>query len=211
MVCYGIGVVEKLRDAQRRMARERIMQAAADLIVEEGLEALSLADVVARAGVSRRTLYNHFDSREMLLAEIGRWSDELTLEQGGALRPDGLDTLPDVVQAVWRTWAAQGTLHQAVLRIDAASSESGISESRRARRAAMAEAILAVRPDLTTGQANDLASLLHAMTSAPVFERMTSEDGLSVEAAGALVGWALTVLRDALNAGNTPYDKENSP
>lgn len=186
------------------------MQAAADLIVEAGLESLSLSDVVDRAGVSRRTLYNHFDSREALLVEICRWSDDLTLEQTGVLRPQGLDTLPDVVQAMWRTWAAQGTVYQAALRIDVASNESGVSEGRRERRSAIAAAIAEVRPELTATQADDLASLVHAICGPQVFERMTAQDGLGVDTAAALVGWAITIVRDALEAGDEPYHSEHA-
>lgn len=191
------------------------MQAAADLIAEDGLEALNLGDVVERAGVSRRTLYNHFDSREALLAEIGRWSDELTVEQGGALRPKGLDTLPELVPTLWKTWEAQGTVFHAMLQIAAASSESGLTDSRKQRRAAMARAILDVTSELTSDQAHELAAVFHAFTSAAVYERLTTEDGLTAERAGSLVGWVLGVLRDEIAAGNNPYDnpyaKEESP
>lgn len=198
-------MAEKLRERQRRMARELIMQTAADLIVEQGLEDLSLADIAAEAGVSKRTLYNHFESREALLAAIVQWSNQLTLDLGGYLVPEGLDTLPDVVQAVWRTWAAQGTIHQAVVRIDAASSETGVTEDRKQRRAALATAVEEVRPDLTPERADEVGAIFHAVSSAPVFERLTAQDGLDVETAGALVGWALSTMRDALAAGKDPF------
>lgn len=184
------------------------MQAAADLIVEDGLEALNLGEVVERAGVSRRTLYNHFDSRDVLLAEIGRWSDEMTVEQGAALRPKGLDSLPELVSALWKSWQAQGTVFRAMSQIVASSSESGVTESRKQRRAALAQAILDVTSELTPDQAHELAAVFHAFTSAPVYERLTSEDGLGVERAGSLVGWVLGVLRDELAAGNSPFEKE---
>ncbi len=184
-----------------------MLQAAADLIAESGLESLSLAAVAERAGVSKRTLYNYFDSRETLFTELSRWSDELTLEQGGFLVPEGLDRLPDMIQAVWRTWAAQGTILQAVLQIDAASNPTGISNSRRRRRAALAEAIGTIRPDLGPDQANELAAVFHAMSSAPVFERLTTQDGLDVDRAGALIGWVTAVMREALENGDDPFPK----
>ena len=146
-------MVDSLRDKQKQVARELILQAAADLIVEVGLESLSIADVAVRAGVSKRTLYNYFDTRETLLQEIGRWSDERTLAMGGVLAPDGLDTLPEVIQAVWRTWAEQGTLYQAVGKIAAASNRTAVSGDRQKRRAALASAIEEVRPDLEQADA----------------------------------------------------------
>lgn len=195
-----------LRERQRQVAREMIMQAAADLIVERGLENLSLADVAERAGVSKRTLYNHFESRETLLHDIGRWSEQLTLEHGGAVRPEGLDTLPDVIRAVWRTWDRQGTIRQALLRIEAASSGSDLSGPRLERRRAFVEAIEDVRPDLPPDQVAEMAAVFHAVSSAPMFERLVVRDGLDVESAGALIGWTLAVMRDALAAGSDPFD-----
>lgn len=97
-------MTESLRDRQKQMARELIMQAAADLIVESGLDSLALADVAERAGVSKRTLYNYFENRETLLAEMSQWSADLTIGAGGAMRPEGLDTLPELIQGVWRGW-----------------------------------------------------------------------------------------------------------
>lgn len=198
-----------LRDSQRRVARELILRAAADEIVERGLEALSLQEVASRAGVSKRTLYNYFDTRETLLTELGRWSDELTLEMGGFLVPDGLDTLPGMIPAVWGTWAAQGTIHEAVLMIAAASSGSEMSADRRERRQAIARAIEEVRPGLDPGHLDELAALFHALPSAPVYRRLTTDDGLAVEPAAKLIAWAVTVLRDALAAGDTPYTAED--
>jgi AcrR family transcriptional regulator len=197
-------MVESLRDKQKQVARELMLQAAADLIVEGGLESLSLADVAERAGVSKRTLYNYFDSREALLTDLGRWSDELTLRLGGYLRPQGLDALPEMVPAIWRTWAAQGTVHQAVLRIEAATSDDGVSEGRRQRRAALATAVARVRPDLPEATVDQLAAVFHALASAPVFVRLTAQDGLDVDAAGAAIGWVITLMRDALEDHNDP-------
>lgn len=196
-------MAESLRDKQKQVARELILQAAADLIVEVGLEAVALVDIAERAGVSKRTLYNYFDSRETLLAELSAWSDELTLELGGYLVPGSLDTLPEVIQAVWRTWAAQGTVHRALVRI-AASNPSEISDGRRTRRAALAAAIDEVRPDLGPEQCHELAAVFHAITSAPVFERLTAQDGLGVDRAGSLIAWVLTTMHSALENHNDP-------
>ena len=197
-------MVESLRRKQKQVARELMLRAAADLIVDAGLESLSLAQVAERAGVSKRTLYNYFDSREALLADLGRWSDELTLELGGYLRPEGLDSLPEMVPAVWRTWAAQGTVYQAVLKIAAAAGDDMVSDDRRQRRAALADAVARIRPDLPAATVDQLAAVFHAIASAPVFERLTTQDGLDVDTAGAIIGWVITLMRDALDNHDDP-------
>ena len=47
-----------------RQQRERMMAAVLDAVGEQGYVATTVADILARAGVSRRTFYEHFDDRE---------------------------------------------------------------------------------------------------------------------------------------------------
>jgi AcrR family transcriptional regulator len=44
--------------------RRRIMDAIAELSAEKGYEATKIADIVRRAGVARKTLYDNFDGKE---------------------------------------------------------------------------------------------------------------------------------------------------
>lgn len=44
--------------------RRRIMDAMAGLTAEQGYEATKIADIVKRAGVARKTLYDNFDGKE---------------------------------------------------------------------------------------------------------------------------------------------------
>ena len=46
--------------------RRRIMDAMAELSAEQGYEATKIADIVRRAGVARKTLYDNFDGKEEL-------------------------------------------------------------------------------------------------------------------------------------------------
>jgi AcrR family transcriptional regulator len=52
----------------RSVVRVRVLHAARHLIAERGL-AVSMEDVADAAGVGRRTLFRHFESREMLVAD----------------------------------------------------------------------------------------------------------------------------------------------
>lgn len=46
--------------------RRRMMDAIAELTAEQGYEATKIADIVRRAGVARKTLYDNFDGKEDL-------------------------------------------------------------------------------------------------------------------------------------------------
>lgn len=82
---------------RRKSTRERLLDAAYRIILEDSLSNLSIERVSARAGLSRRTFFLHFNSKDQLLAEVldhvrpafaadyRAWSDalaaELTVEQ----------------------------------------------------------------------------------------------------------------------------------
>lgn len=50
--------------------RERIVQAARELVVEHGYAGVNTTDVLDRAGVSRGGLYHHFDGKDQLMAAV---------------------------------------------------------------------------------------------------------------------------------------------
>ena len=50
--------------------RHRILEAAAGLLREEGVAALSMREVARRAGVTHQAPYHHFADREAILAEL---------------------------------------------------------------------------------------------------------------------------------------------
>jgi AcrR family transcriptional regulator len=61
------------REARRHSAREAIVDAAWDLVHEEGLAALTLRGLASRAGVTTPTLYAYFDSKHAIFdAMFGR-------------------------------------------------------------------------------------------------------------------------------------------
>lgn len=49
--------------------RERILQSALDLFLQQGIRKTSVDDVAERAGVTRVTVYRHFSDRQQLIGE----------------------------------------------------------------------------------------------------------------------------------------------
>jgi AcrR family transcriptional regulator len=54
----------------REDRRERIFSAAAEIALEEGAKAISIERIAAELGVTKGLLYQHFESRELLLAAL---------------------------------------------------------------------------------------------------------------------------------------------
>jgi AcrR family transcriptional regulator len=60
-----------LKERQRRLREESILDAAYELVAGRGADGVSMDDIAARAGVSKPTLYQHFASKDELLVRVG--------------------------------------------------------------------------------------------------------------------------------------------
>jgi AcrR family transcriptional regulator len=82
--------------------RRRLLDAAAALVARRGLDAISLGDIAAEAGLKTGSIYFHFASKEQLI--------ETVLEEGliESLRhlDEALAAVPDDADAGARLWAA---------------------------------------------------------------------------------------------------------
>jgi len=57
-------------NARGRQTRERLMKAARAILADEGFEALTMTTLATRAGITRRGVYSHFESRAQVIAEL---------------------------------------------------------------------------------------------------------------------------------------------
>ncbi len=57
-------------DPRIERTRKAVLDAATDLLVEGGPQALTMDAVVARSGVAKSTLYRHWDTRDALVASV---------------------------------------------------------------------------------------------------------------------------------------------
>jgi len=56
--------------------REAILEAAREILAQDGKEGVSVAQVAQRAGVNRGTAYQHFQTREQLIEATANWVSE---------------------------------------------------------------------------------------------------------------------------------------
>lgn len=88
------------RQKRSQAAMERILEAAQQLIAEEGIAGFTLNAVAARAGVAVGTVYQRFANKEDLLVSAQqRWLDEVVRTQREQFLPAAAQQ-PDFVRAV---------------------------------------------------------------------------------------------------------------
>jgi AcrR family transcriptional regulator len=97
---YG-SVREELRASQRG----RLICAVADAVATKGYAATSVADIIALAGVSRRTFYEHFDDKEAcFLASYDTGAH--AIYEAMLASAEGIEGWEAILDAVFGTWLA---------------------------------------------------------------------------------------------------------
>jgi len=63
-------IVVNRQDRRKLEARERILQAAFDLFLSQGMRATKIEDICERADVANRTFFNHFATRQDMIRAL---------------------------------------------------------------------------------------------------------------------------------------------
>jgi AcrR family transcriptional regulator len=174
-------------------ARDRLVVAAADLFIEQGYDATTVAQIAERAGVTRSTFFRHFsDKREVLVA--GQETLSRLLAQGIADAPAGASPLEAVAVGLERASSEMGPMNRELgPRLKAAVAASAELQERDALKSvglasAMTAALIARGvPDPTAHLAGELGVLAFKRGYAQWSEGDRADDkGLAEHALAAL-------------------------
>src|SRR3954449_1271177 len=89
-----------VRAQRKRATREELLQTANEFFAERGYDAVTVAQIAAGAGVSVKTLFQHFRSKEdLLLARLDQTYERLL----AAIRERDQDVSPTEALIVWLT------------------------------------------------------------------------------------------------------------
>lgn len=182
-----------LREQHAEAARQRIFGAVASLLERGTVEELTMPGIADAAGVSLRTLYRYYPTREQLLVAAGRWIGGELLRQG---YPQSLDEVADTFVDGCREFDRHPGLVSAMALSDLGRQVRG---GRRGERVAAIRAALRAEvgelPDTELQQAEAVLAYLHNMLA---YTTLREEHGLSGEAIGEALGWAIRTLVDDL-------------
>ncbi|MEY2571108.1 MAG: hypothetical protein QOE63_1458 [Acidimicrobiaceae bacterium] len=183
-----------LRAEQAEQTRDRVVRAAVDLLSESDPGDLSMNEVAARAGVSVRTVYRNFATREALLDGVVDWIGGRLSRRVGpppTTRADYVEAAPAVIAALFE----MEPLYRALFATTAGrgSHRRGKTERLKDIQGAFATEMEGMDED----QARRFAAVVHLVSSSTGALFMKDYWGLEVDEIGQALQWAIRTLADA--------------
>ena len=162
-----------LRERKKRATRDALARAGVELFVERGYDETTLAEIAEVAGVSTRTIFAYFPSKEdILFATMQTMRDALA--QALADRPAGTDALTALQEFILSSAHEKTELDHKLGQVIAA--DPTLSSHKRARIAEFQEVLAAaIADDLGVGP-DDLRPQVAAASLTAAFEVLERQD-----------------------------------
>jgi AcrR family transcriptional regulator len=178
-----------LRDAHKALTRQRILDAAVKLVEAEDPDSLTLGHVARSAGLTERTIYRHFATREELIsATWARINETLASPQ----QPDTPAELIALPKQMFPGFDARESLIRAII-YTKQGRELRMSWNPQ-RKARVRRAVREARPDLNDAQATRLCAVVQLLSSSFAWSVMKDYWNLDGEAAGQAASEAIARL-----------------
>ena len=187
-----------LRDQHHALTRELILRAFVDRLETGELSEITIPDVAKAAGVSVRTVYRQFATRDHLLTAASEWIAEQYFAD---------PTLPETIEEQLRqielqpaSWDEHPSLVRAI-----ASTRVGqaVRSPRRARRLALiSNALQELTSNLPESDQRRAEAIFGYLSNILAWVTMRDEHGLSGEEIGQALKWALETLGEDLRRRN---------
>lgn len=178
-----------LREQQAEAVRQRVLDAVATLLEQAGADDLTMPQVAAASGISLRTVYRYYPTREQLLEAAGRWIGSELLGQG---YPETLDDVADSFEDGCREFDRHPGLVRAL-----ALSQLGreVRATRRGERLeAIRDALRAEVGDLSERELREAEAVLAYLHNMLAFATLREEHELPADEIAEALGWAIRTL-----------------
>jgi AcrR family transcriptional regulator len=194
-----------LREQHAELTRELILRAVAELLQSERAGEFSVPDVAREAGVSLRTVYRHFPTRDELLAAATDSIDERLFSEVP------LDETVEDVPKLFRYACEQWGEHPSLARTMALSQAGGSDLSDRPlqrRLAVIHRALAEVTDDLPEEEKRKAVAVLGYLENVLGWVMMRDGIGLGDAEVGEAVEWAMGALIEDLRRRNAAARRE---
>jgi len=186
-----------LRERQAAVIREAILDALADRLDSDDPDDIAMPQVAEQAGISLRTLYRYFPTREAMFDAVG---DHVVGRLGLPRQIEGADDIVPVFLESARRGAQSPRLVRAMLWTRLG--RRARSSHRRRRVDAITAALTEVTSHLPSAEARRREGAIVYLASLPAWITVSEECGLSAEDARLGIAWALDTLVAGLRREN---------
>jgi len=186
-----------LRDRQAAVVREAILDALTARLDHDNPDDVAMPQVAEEAGISLRTLYRYFPTREAMFDAVG---DHVVARLGLPREIDGADDIAAVFLESAQRGAQSPQLVRAMLWTRLG--RRARSPHRRRRVAAITAALAEVTSHLPAAEARRREAAIVYLCSLPAWITVSEECELSAEDARRGIAWAIDTLVGALRQEN---------
>ncbi len=189
-----------LRDFHNALTRELILKSAVALLEQGGTTDLTIPVVAKTSGVSIRTIYRHFPTRDDLLVGASEWigSNLFRLAETG---------LPDTLEGVLRamainvpTWDERPELVRVMALTRVGNAVRSVRRRRRLEN--LQTALGEVTRHLPEGERRQAEGVFGCLSNMLAWVTMHDENGMSGEEIAAALQWAMRTLIEDLRIRN---------
>jgi AcrR family transcriptional regulator len=194
----------KLREKQMAETRRTILEAVAVEIAESGLTGFSIRGVADRAGVTHRTVYNYFPTREALNDAFAEHVEAVLAGRGvaHAERGVGVEDLPKVAGLFHSSVGDDAGYLQAYVMMTIATGKAARVFRDRSKK--MEKLIDEELGPLDPGVAKLVTAAVRMFISSAGWFLLSNHHGLSPAEAGRTSEWAVKTLLGAVRRGDVP-------
>jgi AcrR family transcriptional regulator len=178
-----------LREQHAVATRERILGAVAELLERGDAEEVTVPAVAEVSGVSLRTIYRYYATREELLEAAGRWIGNELLKHP---YPRSLDEVADLYETGARDFDARPGLVRALAFSQLGRHVRGYR--RRERLEAIGRSLRGELTELSEPELQRAEAVLGYLHNMLAYTTLREENCLSGEDIGEAVGWAIRTL-----------------
>lgn len=175
--------------------REELRHQFVTLVLEKGFEGFTMQDVADAAGVSVRTVYRYFPSREAFAEDLREQARRGQQEMESRRGPGDWMENPEFFAATFESFEERTDL----IRAGRALRESGIDPVGAGDRTEEVRARLEASDDVHPEAVAQMTGVLRLLGSTDAWLRLTEDDiGLDSREAGLAVQWAMEALMKAV-------------
>jgi AcrR family transcriptional regulator len=181
----------------RQRTQRAILEAMADVINETNGIGFSVQAVANRAGVTHRTIYNYFPTREALCEAFSEYVDELLASTGRFTEPPtfSIATMPALVEDLYRTLELRERYVRASVMLMLGNRRP--MKAWRGRTHALEKVIAGGAGGRRPLPPRQAAAAVRMFASSVGWHVLTEQIGLSTEEAAATSAWATRTLLEA--------------